>query len=178
MNKSKTGILLLLSGILLLPVCSNQASADDQAKTGTKVELVISRWAGPHADDQAAVASVGSQKALDVIFQKEAMPTFQHVSMNSEIWAEDFSDTTAGKTLFAAVLVPGGSTMAMSENGQEARRMNSLRGVLIFFHGDYLYEVMNDETTDFPGLRDLPRAELVKRLREELLSDLAGMTFR
>jgi hypothetical protein len=59
MNKSKTGILILLSGILLLPVCSNQASADDQAKTGTssgsKVELVISRWAGPHADDQAAV---------------------------------------------------------------------------------------------------------------------------
>jgi multiple sugar transport system substrate-binding protein len=59
MNKSKTGILLLLAGILLLPVCSSKAVADDQGKTGTgageKVELVISRWAGPHADDQAAI---------------------------------------------------------------------------------------------------------------------------
>ena len=59
MNKSKTGILLLLSGMLLLPVYSDKVSADDQAKTGTnaggKVELVISRWAGPHADDQAAI---------------------------------------------------------------------------------------------------------------------------
>ena len=26
-----------------------------EEKTGTKVELVISRWAGPHADDQAAI---------------------------------------------------------------------------------------------------------------------------
>jgi multiple sugar transport system substrate-binding protein len=59
MNKSKTGILLLLAGILLLPVCNTKAVADDQGKTGTgsgeKVELVISRWAGPHADDQAVI---------------------------------------------------------------------------------------------------------------------------
>ena len=58
MNKSKAGILLLLAGILMLPVCSTKA-ADDQGKAGTgageKVELVISRWAGPHADDQAAI---------------------------------------------------------------------------------------------------------------------------
>jgi multiple sugar transport system substrate-binding protein len=59
MNKSKTGILLLLSGVLPLVVCSNQAGAADQPKseisTGGKVELVTSRWAGPHADDQAAL---------------------------------------------------------------------------------------------------------------------------
>lgn len=59
MNKSKTGILLLLAGILLLAVGNTKAVADDQGKTGTgageKVELVISRWAGPHADDQAVI---------------------------------------------------------------------------------------------------------------------------
>ena len=59
MNKSKTGFFLLLSGILPLAVCSNQAIAADQSKsdtsTGTKVELVISRWAGPNADDQGAL---------------------------------------------------------------------------------------------------------------------------
>ena len=47
MNKSKTGILLLLAGILLLPVGNTKAVADDQGKTGTgageKVEVVISR---------------------------------------------------------------------------------------------------------------------------------------
>lgn len=59
MNKSKTGFFLLLSGILPLAVCSNQAIAADQPKsdtsTGSKVELVISRWAGPNADDQGAL---------------------------------------------------------------------------------------------------------------------------
>lgn len=59
MNKSKTGFFLFLSGIVPLAVCINQAIAADQPKsdtsTGSKVELVISRWAGPNADDQAAL---------------------------------------------------------------------------------------------------------------------------
>src|SRR6266436_5656825 len=59
MNKSKTGILLLLSGILPLVVCSNKAGGADQPKsetsTGGKIELIISRWAGPNADDQDAL---------------------------------------------------------------------------------------------------------------------------
>jgi len=59
MNKSKTAILLLLSGMLPLAVCSSQANAADQPKsdtsTGNKIELVISRWAGPNADDQGAL---------------------------------------------------------------------------------------------------------------------------
>ena len=59
MKNSKIGILLLLSGILPVAVCSNKADAADQPKSDTapggKIELVISRWAGPNADDQAAL---------------------------------------------------------------------------------------------------------------------------
>jgi multiple sugar transport system substrate-binding protein len=103
MNKSKTGILLLLSGILLLPVCSNQASADDQAKTGTstgsKVELVISRWAGPHADDQAAVLKqfeneTGIRVRMDAIDyfqlrQKQTLNLSGKTGAYDLVWAQE-----------------------------------------------------------------------------------------
>jgi multiple sugar transport system substrate-binding protein len=103
MNKSKTGILILLSGILLLPVCSNQASADDQAKTGTstgsKVELVISRWAGPHADDQAAVLKqfeneTGIRVRMDAIDyfqlrQKQTLNLSGKTGAYDLVWAQE-----------------------------------------------------------------------------------------
>jgi multiple sugar transport system substrate-binding protein len=103
MNKSKTGILLLLSGILLLPVCSNQASADEQAKTGTstggKVELVISRWAGPHADDQAAVLKqfeneTGIRVRMDAIDyfqlrQKQTLNLSGKTGAYDLVWAQE-----------------------------------------------------------------------------------------
>jgi multiple sugar transport system substrate-binding protein len=99
MNKSKTGILLLLSGILLLPVCSNQASADDQAKTGSKVELVISRWAGPHADDQAAVLKqfeneTGIRVRMDAIDyfqlrQKQTLNLSGKTGAYDLVWAQE-----------------------------------------------------------------------------------------
>jgi ABC-type glycerol-3-phosphate transport system substrate-binding protein len=103
MNKSKTGILILLSGILLLPVCSNQVSADDQAKTGTstgsKVELVISRWAGPHADDQAAVLKqfeneTGIRVRMDAIDyfqlrQKQTLNLSGKTGAYDLVWAQE-----------------------------------------------------------------------------------------
>jgi multiple sugar transport system substrate-binding protein len=103
MNKSKTGILLLLSGIFLLPVCSNKASADDQAKTdtsnGSKVELVISRWAGPHADDQAAVLKqfeneTGIRVRMDAIDyfqlrQKQTLNLSGKTGAYDLVWAQE-----------------------------------------------------------------------------------------
>src|ERR1700757_649667 len=103
MNKSKTGIFLLLSGILLLPVCSNQASADDQAKignsNGSKVELVISRWARPHADDQAAVLKqfeneTGIRVRMDAIDyfqlrQKQTLNLSGKTGAYDLVWAQE-----------------------------------------------------------------------------------------
>jgi multiple sugar transport system substrate-binding protein len=76
MNKSKSGILLLLSGILPFVVCSYKAGAADQPKSeansGGDIQLVISRWAGPNADDQAALLKqfeneTGIQVRMDAI---------------------------------------------------------------------------------------------------------------
>jgi multiple sugar transport system substrate-binding protein len=103
MNKSKTGIFLLLSGIFLLPACSNKASADDQPKTstsnGSKVELVISRWAGPHADDQAAVLKqfeneTGIRVRMDAIDyfqlrQKQTLNLSGKTGAYDLVWAQE-----------------------------------------------------------------------------------------
>jgi multiple sugar transport system substrate-binding protein len=80
MNKSKTRFFLLLAGILSLIVCSNQAIAADQPKsdtsTGSKVELVISRWAGPNADDQAALLNE-FEKETGIHVRMDAIDYFQ-----------------------------------------------------------------------------------------------------
>jgi multiple sugar transport system substrate-binding protein len=103
MNKSKTGILILLSGILWLPVFSDRACADDQAKTGTstggKVELVISRWAGPHADDQAAILKqfeneTGIRVRMDAIDyfqlrQKQTLNLSGKTGTYDLVWAQE-----------------------------------------------------------------------------------------
>jgi multiple sugar transport system substrate-binding protein len=103
MNKSKTGVLLLLTGMLLLPVCSDKVSADDQTKTGSnaggKVELVISRWAGPHADDQAAILKqfeneTGIQVRMDAIDyfqlrQKQTLNLSGKTGAYDLIWAQE-----------------------------------------------------------------------------------------
>jgi multiple sugar transport system substrate-binding protein len=103
MNKSKTGVLLLLSGMLLLPVCSDKVSADDQTKTGSsaggKVELVISRWAGPHADDQAAILKqfeneTGIHVRMDAIDyfqlrQKQTLNLSGKTGAYDLIWAQE-----------------------------------------------------------------------------------------
>jgi multiple sugar transport system substrate-binding protein len=103
MNKSKTGVLLLLTGMLLLPVCSDKVSADDQTKTdsnaGGKVELVISRWAGPHADDQAAILKqfeneTGIHVRMDAIDyfqlrQKQTLNLSGKTGAYDLIWAQE-----------------------------------------------------------------------------------------
>ena len=80
MNKSKTGCFLLLSGILQFVVCSNQAIAADQPKNdasaGSKVELVISRWAGPNADDQGALLQQ-FEKETGIHVRMDAIDYFQ-----------------------------------------------------------------------------------------------------
>jgi multiple sugar transport system substrate-binding protein len=103
MNKSKTGVLLLLTGMLLLPVCSDKVSADDHTKTdsnaGGKVELVISRWAGPHADDQAAILKqfeneTGIHVRMDAIDyfqlrQKQTLNLSGKTGAYDLIWAQE-----------------------------------------------------------------------------------------
>lgn len=103
MNKSKTQILLLLSGILLFPVYSEKACADDMTKTGTgtggKIELVISRWAGPHADDQAAILKqfeneTGIRVRMDAIDyfqlrQKQTLNLSGKTGAYDLVWAQE-----------------------------------------------------------------------------------------
>jgi ABC-type glycerol-3-phosphate transport system substrate-binding protein len=103
MNKSKTQILLLLSGMLLFPVYSEKACADDMTKTGTgtggKIELVISRWAGPHADDQAAILKqfeneTGIRVRMDAIDyfqlrQKQTLNLSGKTGAYDLVWAQE-----------------------------------------------------------------------------------------
>jgi ABC-type glycerol-3-phosphate transport system substrate-binding protein len=103
MKKSKTAILLLLSGILSLAVSSFKANAADQPKsdtsTGSKIELVISRWAGPHADDQAALLKqfeneTGIHVRMDAIdyfqlHQKQTLNLSGKTGAYDLVWAQE-----------------------------------------------------------------------------------------
>src|ERR1700730_4327044 len=99
MNKSKTAILLLLSGILLLPGYREKVCAGDQANTGGKVELVISRWTGPNADDQAPILKqfendTGIHVRMDAIDyfqlrQKQSLNLSGKTGAYDLVWAQE-----------------------------------------------------------------------------------------
>ncbi|MDR1288663.1 MAG: extracellular solute-binding protein [Treponema sp.] len=49
----KTGVIVILFAAITLPVCAGPGR--DGGGSGEKITLTMSRWAGPHADDQKAV---------------------------------------------------------------------------------------------------------------------------
>jgi hypothetical protein len=82
--------------------------------------------------------------------------------------------TPVGPAFFAMALIPGGSTLGSID--QQGKRLDSVRGVVLFVHGSSFYVVSNQEWPP-PSPHSGSVEDRAGKLLAELKEDLSGMSF-
>ena len=131
-------------------------------------------------EDRGRLDAMPADEALSAFFDRVLMPAeFLAASPQASVLHREMLDTSAGRTLFAVVDIPGGSTLASTTGGDAApRRHDSVRGVFVFRAHDWIYVVSNQEPPVFLAAQPTRSVDdRAARLRDDLRAKVAGMTF-